>query len=80
MEQEAMTTFTDSAGVTCKYTPIEDLKPGDVVIIGWRTTVNRVEVEEDRARVVWDWEPSHTGESVDRWNPLGTLMPVEVLA
>lgn len=69
---------TDSAGTTCRYTPVEDLKPGDVVIIGWRTTVKRVEVEGDHARVVWEWPPSPTGESVDQWNPFGSLMPVEV--
>jgi predicted RecA/RadA family phage recombinase len=68
--------FTDSAGVTCDYTPIEEVKPGDVVIIGWRTTVARVEVEanRNRARVVWEGRESYP----DQWNPLGTLLPVEV--
>jgi hypothetical protein len=72
--------FTDSAGITCEYTPIEDLEAGDVVIIGWRTTVKRVEVDEsrNRARVIWEWSPSPTGESVDQWNTLGTKLPREV--
>lgn len=64
---------TDSSGVTCEYTPIQDLLPGQVVIIGWRTTVARVEIENDRARVWWKGL-----EQPDQWNPLGTLMPVEV--
>lgn len=69
--------FTDSAGVTCEYTPIEELKPDDVVIIGWRTTVVHVEIDEvhDQARVVWSWGGR---ESVDQWCPLGTELPVEV--
>ena len=67
-------TFTDSAGVTCRYTPIEELKRGDVVVIGWRTTVDHVEVEGKRARVYWEGATEYP----DKWNPLGTLMPVEV--
>ena len=63
---------TDSAGTTCRYTPIEELQPGDVVIIGWRTTVERVEREADRCRVVYE------GDWIDQWEPVGTMMPVEV--
>jgi hypothetical protein len=67
--------FTDSAGVTCAYTPIEDLKPGDVVIIGWRTTVKRIEEDGDKVRVVW--EHGNDEERADQWNPRGTELPVE---
>lgn len=66
-------TVMDSAGVTCRYTPIEDLKRGDVVVVGWRTTVERVEVEGDQARVWWT-----RGLVPDQWNPVGTELPVEV--
>lgn len=69
-------TFTDSAGVTCKYTPIEDLKPGDVVIVGWRTTVKRIESREGEARIVWHSRKTATEELFDQWNPLGTELPV----
>lgn len=79
-----MTRVTDSAGVTCEYTPIEQLKPGDVVIIGWRSTVKRVEVDEPgrRARVTWErgGPPAGSTEFTDQWNPLGSPMPKEVTA
>lgn len=39
---------TDSAGMTCDYRRVEDLRPGDVVVIGWKSTVERVEVEGER--------------------------------
>jgi hypothetical protein len=65
---------TDSAGVTCDYKPVEDIKPGDVVIVGWRSTVERVEIDGDRARIYWEGF-----EHPDQWNPLGTRLPVEVV-
>lgn len=64
---------TDSAGITCRYTPIEKLRPGDVVIIGWRTTVKRLECQAGRCRIVYE------GDWIDQWNPIGTMIPVEVV-
>lgn len=72
MSWEAEEVVTDSAGVTVRYTPIEDLRPGDVVILGWRTTVGEVECDGDRCRVRWEdggW---------DQWNPVGSPMPREL--
>jgi hypothetical protein len=66
-------TFTDSAGVTVRYTPIEELQAGDVVVIGWRTTVDHVDVHFAQACVWWEGQTAP-----DQWNPLGTLMPVVV--
>lgn len=65
--------FTDSAGLTVEYTPIEELEPGMTVVLGWRTVVERVEVEATRARVWW-----RGGNHPDQWNSLGSQMPVEV--
>lgn len=64
----------DSAGVTVEHVPIDELKPGDVVIIGWRTTVARVEIEEDRCRIWWEGS-----EQPDQWNPCGVRLPREVV-
>lgn len=73
--QDTYERVTDSAGVTCEYRPVEDLHPGDTVIIGWRSIVERVEIDGDRARIYWKgWEHP------DQWNPLGTRVPVEVLS
>ena len=50
---------TDSAGVTCQYTAVEDLKPGDAVILGWRSVVKRIDIDEGagRVRIMWEGWP-----------------------
>lgn len=69
--------FTDSAGVTCRGVAIEDLQPGDVFIVGWRSTVTRVERDGDQFRVVCPAGPK--GEPAPGpWLPPGTVYPVEV--
>lgn len=63
--------FTDSAGVSVIYTPIEDVKPGSGVVGGWDppAVVRRVEIESYRARLVYD-------HGTTEWFPLGEAIPV----
>lgn len=66
-------TFTDSAGMAVEYRRVDELQPGDVVCIGWKSTVERVEVEGNHARIYWEGF-----EHPDQWNPISTRMPVVV--
>lgn len=74
MPEPAGTVITDSAGITCRYTRIADIEPGDVVIEGWRSTVVSRETDGTLYHLVF--EGGHRSASL----PPDTVLPVEVVA
>jgi hypothetical protein len=62
----------DSAGNAAVYRPLSALRPGDEVLGGWKpwATVERVEVEGERARVYY------TTHGPTDWFPLSTPFPI----
>lgn len=66
--------FTDSAGITVKYTPIEDVAAGSAIAEAWRPflVVDHIEHSGTMCRMIF--EGGHAGG----WCPQGELVPVEI--
>lgn len=64
--------FTDSAGVTARYTPMQEIEEGEVVVSGWRPylVVERVEIQGGHARMHF------RGGHVGGWDERDALVPV----
>lgn len=70
-------TVTDSTGLTARYTRMDAVKPGDVVVQGWRPflVVESVEFDAAQTRARLRFVGGHCGG----WNDVYREVPIQVV-
>jgi hypothetical protein len=68
--------FTDSAGVTARYTPVSEIRPGDVLLVGWRSTIARVDHQNRCWRL---WTEGNDKAPATPWVSGDRIYPIEVV-